>query len=259
MATVLITGASGGIGYELAHRFARDGDDLILVARRADELAALAGALSGTHGVSATALAADLARPDAAPALADEVRRRGLHVDVLVNNAGVGVFGDFAESDLDAQLAMIQLDVTSLVHLTGLFLPGMVARGRGAVANLASTAAFQPGPRMAVYYASKAFVLSFSEALDHELRGSGITVTAVCPGPTPTGFQAAAGLQGSRLLRAGLMMDVGAVADAAYRGIRRGKRLVIPGIANRLGVQAVRFFPRRLITAVVGFANAKAS
>jgi len=251
MTTVLITGASGGIGRELGRRFARRGYDLVLVARRAERLADLADELRRDAGVAVTSLPADLADPGAPRLLTAALAGRGIVVDVLINNAGVGLFGPFARTSLDAELAMIRLNVTNLVCLTKLLLPGMLARGHGRIVNVASTAGFQPGPLMSIYYATKAFVISFSEALAEELAGSGITVTTVCPGPTRTGFQTAAGLPGLRALQRRILMDADAVAEATCRGAASGRRLVIPGLLNRLHLQALRLAPRRLVTRVV--------
>jgi hypothetical protein len=227
---------------------------MVLVARRADRLERVAADLGRTYGVGAVALPLDLTDPAAASALAAEVDNRGIAVDVLVNSAGVGGYGPFAQSDLARDLAMVRLNVESLMAVTRLLLPGMLARHRGRIAHLASTAAFQPGPNMAVYYASKAFVLSLSLALAHELSGTGVTVTAVCPGPTLTGFQGASGLTG-RKLPTPLLVPVGRVADVAYRGIMRGKRIVIPGLGNKVLAVGARLGPRRLVTAVVGWVN----
>jgi len=255
MTTVLITGASGGIGLELARRFARAGHDLVLVARSAGKLDDLAAALRRDAGVMVTSLPADLSDPGAPRLITETLAGRGLVVDVLINNAGVGLFGPFAETALDAELGMVRLNVTSLVHLTKLLLPGMLARRSGRIVNVASTAGFQPGPLMSVYYATKAFVISFSEGLAEELAGSGVTVTTVCPGPTATGFQEAAGLPGVRALQRGILMDAGEVADAVCRGALAGRRLVIPGVLNRLHLQALRLAPRRLVTRFVRLAN----
>jgi short-subunit dehydrogenase len=250
--TALITGASSGIGRELARLFARDGCDLVLVARRVDRLEALGEELARRHGIRSRAIGADLAAADAPGAIVAAVRDAGLTIDVLVNNAGFGTAGPFATTDLRTELELLQVNVVALTHLTKLLVPGMLARGRGAILNVASTAAFQPGPLMAVYYASKAYVLSFSEALAEELAGSGVTVTTLCPGPVPTEFQARAGMAGSRLFAlAPLVGDAAAVARAGYAGLRRGKRLVIPGLANRLLVQSQRLAPRRLVTKIV--------
>jgi uncharacterized protein len=192
-------------------------------------------------------VAGDLATPDGARALMAEVASAGLDVDLLVNNAGFGLFGEFATTSLEDEQRMIDLNVSALVTLTKLCLPGMLARRRGRVLNVASIAAFLPGPNMAVYYATKAFVLSFSEAIGDELRGSGVTVTVLCPGPTATGFQDAARMQKSRLVQ-GTMMSAADVAEAGYRGMMDGQPVVIPGVMNRLVPWLVRITPRRLTT-----------
>ena len=248
--TALVTGASSGIGLELATLLARDRHNLILVARSRDRLEAIARGLTEEYGVSVTILARDLARPESPPAIAREVEERGLRVEILVNNAGFGVYGQFAETPIAKELDMIQVNVTALTHLTKLFLPAMRANRRGRILNVASTAAFQPGPLMAVYYATKAYVLSFTEALANELAGSGVTVTALCPGPTITDFQKEAGLEGTRLFHSRLVMNAPEVARAGYEGMLRGKRIVIPGAGNFFLVEALRVSPRRLVTAI---------
>jgi short-subunit dehydrogenase len=187
--TALITGASGGIGLDLARLFAEGGYDVVLVARTESKLKELATELASKHGVSARAVAADLADPAAPAQLMERLKAEGVQVDVLVNNAGYGGYGTFAETELDAELKMIQLNISALTALSKAVLPGMLARKSGRILNVASTAAFQPGPLMAVYYATKAYVLSFSEALANETKGTGVTVTCLCPGPTKTGFQ----------------------------------------------------------------------
>ena len=194
--TAVVTGASSGIGLEIARLLAADGYDLLLVASAEKKLLEVATRFSHEFGKTVAALAVDLARPDGARSLLDEIERRGLAVEVLVNNAGFGVYGPFAGADLAHTLEMIQVNVASLTELTRGVLPGMTARQSGRILNVASTAAFQPGPLMAVYYATKAYVLSFSEALANELSGTGVTVTALCPGPTRTAFQERAGLRG---------------------------------------------------------------
>lgn len=245
--TALITGASSGIGLDLAHLFAQDGHDVVLVARSEARLRELAGELEGKHRVAARVVVADLAKPDAPR----EVFEAAGAVDILVNNAGYGLSGKFAETDLRTELDMIQVNVTALTHLTKLFLRPMVERGRGRILNIASTASFQPGPLMAVYYATKAYVLSFSEAIGEELSGTGVTVTALCPGPTATGFQQKAKLGSEALLK--LMKPVPSmeVARAGYRALMRGRRVVVPGVKNKIGVQSVRVSPRALVTRVV--------
>src|SRR6202790_2259799 len=194
--TALITGASGGIGYELAKLFARDHYNLVLVARSAERLRRVAEELQGRSGVAVKTVALDLAEASAPRSLFDQLQREGVAVDVLVNNAGFGSIGEFASIAEEEILGQISLNITAVTHLTRLFLPAMLARRHGKIMNVASTAAFQPGPLMAVYYATKAYVLSFSEALANETGGSGVTVTAVCPGPTATAFQKRAGMEG---------------------------------------------------------------
>jgi short-subunit dehydrogenase len=248
--TALVTGASGGIGEELARLFAADGHDLVLAARTRERLARLAGELQEKHGVAARVLATDLARPEAPREIFDELQGDGVRVDALVNNAGFGSYGLFAETDLQSELDLLQVNVVALTHLTKLFLPGMSARGRGYVMNVASTAAFQPGPLMAVYYASKAYVLSLSEALANECAGTGVVVSALCPGPTETGFVAAAGMGDSKLFDRAVM-DARTVAEAGYRGLLAGKTVVIPGLRNNLLARSIGLFPRGLVTKVV--------
>jgi short-subunit dehydrogenase len=246
----LVTGASSGLGLELATIAARDGHDLVLVARRRDRLESIAKGLREEFGAAVTIIVRDLAESEAARVVAQEVEARGLSVELLVNNAGLGVHGPFAETPLDRELAMIRVNLVALTELTKRVLPEMIARGRGRILNVASTAAFQPGPLMAVYYATKAYVLSFSEAIASEVAGSGVTVTALCPGPTRTEFGKAAGMLETRLFRSPLVRDARSVAEAGYRGMKRGRRVVIPGIGNWILAEAVRFTPRRLVTAV---------
>jgi short-subunit dehydrogenase len=250
--TALVTGASGGIGLELARLFAAGGYDLVLVARSAGRLEELAGELRGLHGVAVRVLARDLARPESPEELHRELAEAGVLVDVLVNNAGFATYGPFVEIDLGRELEELQLNVVTLTHLTKKLLPGMIARRRGGVLNVASTAGFQPGPLMAVYYATKAYVLSFSEALAEELRGTGVTVSALCPGPTATGFQQRASMEESKL-GSGLLKtaDAASVARAGYEGFRAGRRVVIPGLINKIGVQSLRVSPRALVTRLV--------
>ena len=248
--TALVTGASGGIGEELARLFAADGHDLVLVARSRDKLARIAAELKEKHGVAARVLAADLARDDAPREIFEELSAGGVTVDALVNNAGFGTYGLFAETDLKSELELLQVNVVALTHLSKLFLPGMIARRRGYLMNVASTAAFQPGPLMTVYYASKAYVLSFSEALSNECEGTGVRVSALCPGPTETGFVAAARMEQSKLFERGAM-TARAVAEASYRGLLAGKAIVIPGLRNNLLARSIGFFPRGLVTKVV--------
>jgi short-subunit dehydrogenase len=248
--TALVTGASGGIGLELARLFAKGGHDLILVARSEPKLKELAQYLGGMYHGRVEVIPADLTDPEVPEALMGEIASRGLAVDVLVNNAGAGYSGRFAEQDLQSVLDMIQLNVTALTRLTTLVLPQMIAARRGRILNVASTAAFAPGPLMAVYYATKAYVLSFSEAVRNELKGTGVSVTALCPGPTRTGFAAAAGISSSNLFNTPGVMEAAPVAEAGYRGCMRGKAIVVPGLLNKLMVFSIRFSPRWMTTMI---------
>ena len=253
--TALITGASFGIGMEFARIFSREGYNLVLVARSADRLRQLASELEKAHGTRSLILAADLTEPGASAYVLDQTTRADIQVDVLVNNAGFGQYGLFAENDLEECLRQIQLNVTTLTHLTRLYLPAMIERAEterksGNILNVASTAAFQPGPLMAVYFATKAYVLHFSEALANELSGTGVTVTCLCPGPTATEFHKRANATGQRLLKFG-SMDARTVAEDGYRAMMAGKPVVISGFKNWLVAQSVRLSPRRLLTAIV--------
>ncbi len=244
--TALITGASGGIGLEFARIFAREGYDVVLVARSADKLAALAESLSAEFGVSALAHPADLTDPAAPDALFAAMQEKGIAVDVLVNNAGFATFGHFVETDLQQELDEIQLNITALTHLSKLFGREMAARRRGGILNVASTAAFQPGPLMAVYYASKAYVLSFSEALANEMADFGVTVSVLCPGATVTDFFDRADMGKSGLTKNMRMMSAKDVAELGYRGLMNGKTVVITGWMNRILAFSNRFAPRSL-------------
>ena len=244
MPTVLITGASAGIGLELARVFARNGYSLVLVARTASRLEDLAKELKPAP---VQVIALDLTLPDAP----EQVLRAAPKVDVLVNNAGFGALGKFAELPLADQLNIMQLNMTALVSLCRLYLPGMLAAHQGRILNVASTAAFQPGPLMAIYYATKAFVLSFSEAIANELEGTGVTVTALCPGPTESEFQARAKMENSGLVKGRKIMDARTVAEAGYRATLAGKTLEIPGVLNKLMAQSVRVSPRKMVVKLV--------
>ena len=245
--TALITGASSGLGWELANVFAREGYHLVLVARNEDKLYALKNQLEAAYGIAAEVVAQDLAQRDAARKVFDYTTQKGIVVDVLVNNAGFGDFGPYAACDWQKQYEMVQVNITALMQLTHCCLPAMVARGAGKILNVASIAAFQPGPLMAVYYASKAFVLSFTEALSVELKGTGVSVTALCPGPTTTGFEEKANLGKSGLFRHMKVATAAEVAEYGYRCLLRGKVVAIPGAANRLVTLAVKHSPRRLV------------
>jgi short-subunit dehydrogenase len=252
--TVLVTGASAGIGLELAKLVAADGSDLVLVARRKHELDQLAGELSQQHGVEARVIPADLADPAAPASIFEELSANRIQIDVLVNNAGFGAEGKFAELPLARQMNMVEVNVTALTHLTRLFLPPMLKQGRGGVLNVGSTAGFQPGPYMAVYYATKAYVLSFTEALAEEVAGTGVKVTCLAPGPTRTEFFAQADMKDSPLLKLG-PMDARTVAEVGYRGFRAGKPIVVPGVRNKIGAFSVRFTPRYVVRKITARLN----
>jgi len=249
--TALVTGGSGGIGLEIAKVLARNGFDLVLVARKRDTLEAAAGQIEGKFDVRVQVFAADLRRPDAPQTIFNFLHNENIPIEVLVNNAGFGLGGEFADTKIQRELEMIQVNIAALTHLTKLFLPPMIKHKSGRVLNVASTAAFQPGPLMAVYYATKAYVLSFSEALAEELRDSGVTVTALCPGPTRTRFAASAEMTKSRLYTAFGIADAADVAEYGYTAMMHGRRVAIPGIKNKILAQANRFTPR-MVTAKVG-------
>jgi short-subunit dehydrogenase len=246
--TALITGASSGIGLALAELCARDGYDLVLVARREDRLRELQEKWTAKYLVNVRSLPMDLGDVAAPQRLFDELA--GTPIDILINNAGFATYGPFAETDVASQLEMVRVNVLTVTHLTRLFLPSMVERAEGRILNLASMAAFVPGPLMAVYYSTKAYVLSFSEALSEELRGSGVTVTAFCPGPTATEFQTRARLHRSGLLRIA-RMEVGPIAEAGYRAMMKGETVAVPGILNKVVTVLIRMAPRFLIRRVL--------
>ncbi|HEY7501805.1 MAG TPA: SDR family oxidoreductase [Vicinamibacterales bacterium] len=256
--TALVTGASGGIGEDLARLIAANGDNVVLVARSAGKLQALADELSRAHTIVASVLTADLSLPGAGEDVANRLAGRGVTVDILVNNAGFGTFNPFVRDDPRQLADMLQVNVAALTMLTRFLLPGMIERRKGRILNVASTAAFQPGPFMAVYYASKAYVLSLSEALAEETEGTGVTVTCLCPGPTRTGFQERAHIQKTRLLSVMSVMTSAEVARAGYDGMMAGRSLVVPGVRNKIGVQSLRFVPRRVATKLVRSLNADA-
>jgi short-subunit dehydrogenase len=248
--TALITGASSGIGLELAHLFARDGYRLVLVARSRGPLRVLGDELQSRYSIGVRVSPKDLAHPHSPVELYQELQEAGIVLDVLVNNAGFGVGGPFAKTDWNVEAEIIQVNITALTHLTKLFLPQVRAR-EGKIMNVASVAAFLPGPFMNVYYASKAYVLNFTEALAEELSGTGATVTCLCPGPVETNFQKRANTGDARLLRSPLLVDVKSVARAGYEGMKQGQRLVIPGWKNRVMVEGLRLAPRRMVTKIV--------
>ncbi|MEI9931234.1 MAG: SDR family oxidoreductase [Rhizomicrobium sp.] len=249
--TALITGASMGIGVDLAECFAKDGYDLILTARSEAALKDIAAKFAGKYNVRTTPIALDLGAAGAGQKLADAIKAQGLGVDVLVNNAGFGIAGAFTSTEEAGQLGMIDLNIRALVELTHLYWPSMLANKRGGVINVASAAAFQPGPLMAVYYASKAFVLSFSEALWREAMGTGVHVTCLCPGPTVSHFHSRAGTDELKLLRGSTPMQSAPVARLGYRAFQKNQRVVIAGLRNRILACTVPFAPRRMLLNIV--------
>lgn len=249
--TALVTGATSGIGYEFAKLLARDGHDLVLAARSQERLEDVAAEFRAGFGRRVEIVAVDLARDDGAGKVFQAVDAAGLAVDILINNAGYAVSGPFKDTDLDLELKMMHVNMLTLTTLTKRVLPLMLGRRSGKILNVASTAAFLPGPMMAVYCASKAYVLSFTEAIAEELRDSGVTVTALCPGPTATGFQHRAAMDESRLDKGREIMDAAEVAAIGYVGMMQGKRIVIPGLRNRVMTEAPRVLPRRVMTRLI--------
>lgn len=259
MKTALITGASFGIGYELAKIFANQKYDLVLVARNRERLNEIESEFKRNNNIRIKTLVKDLSNSSAPSEIFDELNYDKIDIDVLINNAGFGLLGPFSELSLQEQLDMIQVNITSLVHLTGLILPSMIKRRNGKIMNVASTAAYQPGPNMAVYYASKAFVLSFSKALHKELKRKGITVTALCPGPTKTEFQKRARMENINLERSKLIpyMSAEKVAQAGFKGLMKGRKVVIPGLMNKIGTKLAQIIPENLILSLLYKLNSK--
>ena len=249
--TALVTGASMGIGVDLAECFAKDGYDLILTARSEPALREVAARLGEKYRIKATAIALDLGAIGAGAKLADAIKAQSLSVDALVNNAGYGTAGAFAGSDAANQLGMVDLNARALVELTHIYWPDMLAKKRGGVLNVASTAAFQPGPLMAIYYATKAFVLSFSEALWKEAQGTGVHVSCLCPGPTASNFRERAGTGRTRLSRVGTPMTSASVAKMGYRAFQKNKRVMITGGRNKLLAGLAPFMPRGMLLSMV--------
>lgn len=254
--TALITGASSGIGLELAKQFAQHGHDVVLTARNEQALQQLKQELEKQYAVSVEVIVLDLSAPNAAQVLFDTCHHKNLTITYLVNNAGFGHFGLFAQSNWEKQHQMIELNITALTQLTHLFLPQLIQQ-KGKILNVASTAAFQPGPTMAVYYATKAFVLHFSEALSNELKPTGVTVTALCPGATESGFQKAAVMEESKLVKGRKLPSSADVAVYGYKAFMNGKVVAIHGWLNYLMAQSIRFTPRSLVLKVVRFIQDK--
>jgi short-subunit dehydrogenase len=249
--TVLITGAANGIGYQLAYIFAQNNYNMVLVDKNSDKLAEMLDIFPEKFHVHVRTIVKDLSESTAPTEIYLELQQANIKIDVLVNNAGFGTYGKFAETSLDEELKMLQVNLVCLTHLTKLFLQDMVAQGHGKILNVASVAAFQPGPLMAVYFATKAYVLSFSEAIANELEGTGVSITALCPGPTATQFQRTAKMENSKIAYVKTLMDTQTVALMGYQGLMENKTIVIPGIKNKILAESIRFTPRKLVTKVV--------
>ncbi|MBN1919989.1 MAG: SDR family oxidoreductase [Anaerolineae bacterium] len=255
--TALITGASSGIGRELAPLFAKDGVNLALVARDQERLKSLAADLRAKYNVNVTVIPQDLAQPTAPEVIYQTLKAQDITVDFLVNNAGTQVYGPIQDTDVAQQLALIQVNLTALTHLIMLLLPEMLHRGSGRILNVASTGGFAPAPLNAIYCATKAYVLSFSGAIARDLEHTGISVTCLCPGATQTDFASRAGIEDIRLFRAGTM-EARQVAKVGYAGLLKGKTTVIPGLFNQLLALSIRFTPRRLVTRIGKYLMARA-
>jgi len=244
----LVTGASSGIGYELAKLFAQDGKNIVVVARSQDRLEKLKTEIENKSGTKVIVLVKDLSKPDAPQEISSELEKKNINVDVLVNNAGFPVFGEFAETDLKEELDMIQVNITALTHFTKLFLKKMVENKSGWVLNVSSTAAFSPFPLQSIYAASKAYVLSFSEAVANELQGTGVRVTCLCPGVTDTRFYERGNVWNAKYAKTWKRMDAARVAKVGYVALKKGRVMVNPGLSNSLAAFSLRFFPRKLVT-----------
>ncbi len=247
----LITGASGGIGFELAKILAKDKHNVVLIARSEDKLKEIKISFEKDFGINVSIIAIDLSIPKAPTKVFEQLKKEDIAIDILINNAGFGDYGAFAECDWQKQEQMINLNILALSKLTRLFLPAMINSGNGRIMNVASTAAFQPGPLMSIYYATKAFVLSFTYAIANEIKGTGVTISALCPGPTDTGFVSAASLEGSKLFKTFKPKTSIYVAQFGYKRMMNGKILSIPGCLNKLMVWSIRFTPRKLVTLVI--------
>ncbi len=255
--TALITGASNGIGLELAKVHAQNGDNVILIARSADKLNALKTELETQYKINVNCIAIDLSLPNVAQQVYDSVAQLNIKVNYLINNAGFGDFGMFLQTDWSKEEQMISLNINTLTHLTKLYAQDMAKQGGGKIMNVASTAAFQSGPTMAVYYATKAYVLSFSEAIDNEMRPHGVSVTALCPGATASGFQDAAAMHESKLVKGRKLPTSKEVAEYGYKSMMAGKVVAIHVVMNYIMANSVRFTPRALVVKITRFIQDK--
>jgi short-subunit dehydrogenase len=249
--TVLITGAANGIGYQFARIFAHEKYNLVLVDRESEKLTKIAVDFQKEFGVSVKPIIKDLSISTSPEEIFTELQQAGIKVDILVNNAGFGTHGLFHETNLKTELEMLQVNLVCLTHLTKLFLKQMVTQGYGKILNVSSAAAFQPGPLMAVYFATKAYILSFSEAIANELENTGVTVTVLCPGSTASAFHERTGMADSKMLKGKNMMTAETVAQVGYDALMQGKTIVIPGFMNKLMTKCVRFIPRKIVTKIV--------
>lgn len=245
--TVLITGASSGIGYELAKVFARNKYNLVLIARNKERLEKISAELNHTYTITSTVLPVDLSKPGSAESIVKELNRKSIAVDILVNNAGIGIYGRFTETEIEKELEIINVNIIALTVLTKLLLPQIMKSGHGKILNVASTSAFVPGPYLSIYHASKAYVLSFSEALAEELRDSGIQLTILCPGATKTEWHKRAQMKNMAIVNA-RAIDADRVAEAGFKALMQGKRIIITGIINRIAIFLFRFIPRGFLT-----------
>ena len=253
--TALVTGASSGIGLEFAKLLASKNYNLIIIARNEEKLNSLKKELESKHGIQVIVKAKDLSKPEVAREIYDDLHKQNIKISLLINNAGFGEHGHFLNTSWQKESDMIQVNITSLMRLTKVFLEDMVAQGAGRILNVASVAAFMPGPFMATYFATKAFVLSFSEAIANELKGTGVTVTALCPGPTESGFQATANVEETNLVKGKKLPSSKKVAEFGYKALMRGKTVAVHGFMNRLQVFGVRFIPRSIVRAIVRKVN----
>jgi short-subunit dehydrogenase len=249
--TALITGAASGIGYQLACIFALNHYNLVLVDRMGEKLLDIADQFQKKFSIFVKTIVKDLSIPTAPEEIFTELKQEAIKIDVLVNNAGFGIYGLFNETNLNTELEMLQVNLVCLTQLTKLFLKDMVKQGNGKVLNVSSSAAFQPGPFMAVYFATKAYILSFSQALASELENTGVTVTVLCPGPTESAFHERTGAAGTKQVEGNKMMDAETVAKIGYRALMEGKTVVIPGFKNKILAEIVRFTPRNIVTKIV--------
>lgn len=248
--TVLITGATAGIGYEMSKLFAINGYNLVIVARNQSQLQQLQQRWQDEFGVTIHAIEKDLSHQSSVEEIVDYLEKHNIEIDILINNAGFGLFGPFIETPIEQELKMIQVNIVALTQLTKHLIPNMIRKKKGKILNVASIAAFQSGPLMAVYYATKAYVLSFSEALTNELADHGVLVSVLCPGPTSTQFEKRANLKQSKLSRRNLMYPE-EVAKIAFRQFMKGKTLIVPGATNWILVRSSRLLPRKMVTGIV--------